>query len=93
MRFVLEVTVCPGSRRTAVETEAAGLRIHLTAPPVEGKANEALLKLLSKTLSVPKSSITIQRGEHGRRKVIFVEAAGIPEPYLSLSTQSTGRQA
>lgn len=91
MRFVLEVSVYPGSKRTAIETDESGIKIHLTAPPIEGKANQALLKMLAKTLSLPKSALTIQQGEHGRRKVIFVEAASIPEPYLSLSSQSKRR--
>jgi uncharacterized protein (TIGR00251 family) len=78
------VRVTPQSRKTSLEIEDGLLRVHLTAPAVDGKANEALLCLLAKTLRVPKSAITIARGERGKQKVIFIEAASLPEPYLSI---------
>ncbi|HOG65617.1 MAG TPA: DUF167 domain-containing protein [Spirochaetota bacterium] len=92
MRFSLEVTVHPGSKHTSIENDKGLVRVHLTAPAVEGKANAALCKLLSGELGVPKTAITIQRGEHGRKKVIFVEAERLPEPYLSMCIHHPGRQ-
>jgi len=47
----------------------------LTASPVDGAANEALRKLLAKTLGVPKSAIEIVRGERGRNKLLRVQGA------------------
>jgi uncharacterized protein (TIGR00251 family) len=62
----------------AKHNEIAGIlndgtvRIRLTAPPVEGKANEALVKYLSSILGVSKSSIEIVAGETGRDKLVSV---------------------
>ena len=49
------------------------LRVKVTAVPEDGKANEALLKLLSKTLHVPKSRISFLRGETSRVKYMEIE--------------------
>ncbi len=48
------------------------IKIRLKAPPVEGRANEALLDLLAKRLDVPRSSLTIIAGATARRKVVQV---------------------
>lgn len=48
------------------------IKIRLTAPPVDGKANEALIEFLSGVLSVPKSRIDIVAGQTGRDKLVTV---------------------
>ncbi len=48
------------------------VKIHLTAPPVDGEANEALLKFLSKVLNVPVSHLDVVAGAKGRDKIISV---------------------
>lgn len=48
------------------------LKIRLTQPPVDGKANEALLKFLSKILKVPKSKLKITKGLKSRNKVVRI---------------------
>lgn len=53
------------------------IRIRLTAPPVDGAANEALVKFLARTLDIPANAITIVAGARSRSKV--VEFAGVPE--------------
>ena len=53
------------------------LRIRLAAPPVDGAANDALVRLLAEQLGVARSSVTIVRGHSGRSKV--VEIAGADE--------------
>jgi uncharacterized protein len=49
------------------------LVIRVTAPAVEGRANEALRRLVAKRLGVPKSAITIVRGHHSRDKLIEID--------------------
>ena len=49
------------------------LRVKLMAPPVEGKANEALVAFLSKALQVRKSAVEILRGTTGRDKLLSIE--------------------
>ncbi len=55
-------------------TETGALRVRLTAPPVEGAANAALIALLSDVLGIPKRDIAIVRGEQGREKVLQIAA-------------------
>lgn len=49
------------------------LRVRLSAAPVEGRANEALVKLLAERLGVPRSRVAILRGMASRNKVVVVE--------------------
>ncbi|GEM_PF-389019 len=49
------------------------LHIRLRAAPVDGRANEALIKILSELLNVRKSSLSIVRGEHSREKMVRFE--------------------
>jgi uncharacterized protein len=70
----LAVRVTPRARKNEiVEVLNDGtVKIHLTAPPVEGKANEALLKFLSNILDVPVSRLDIVAGATGRDKLVSV---------------------
>jgi uncharacterized protein (TIGR00251 family) len=73
---MLRVFVAPRSANTKVLGLFDGMvKVALTAPPVDGAANKALLAFLAKTLGVPKSSVTIVAGETSRRKA--VEVVGI----------------
>jgi uncharacterized protein (TIGR00251 family) len=76
------VRVLPRSSRSEIIGESEGvLRVKLTAPPVEGAANKALVELLSDRLKVAKSRITILAGQSGRAKVISV--AGLKKTDIS----------
>ena len=55
------------------------LRARVTAPPVEGRANEALLRLVAEVLGVPKSSLRIVRGQRSREKVVAVDGLDAAE--------------
>jgi uncharacterized protein (TIGR00251 family) len=68
-----QVKVHPRARRSAI-TGAVGdaLKLALTAPPVEGRANEACVKFLAEFLNVPRSSVTIAAGESSRQKLVRV---------------------
>jgi uncharacterized protein (TIGR00251 family) len=70
----LAVRVTPrASRNEIVEVLSDGtVKVHLTAPPVEGKANEALLKFLAKILDVPRSRLEVVAGAGSRDKLISV---------------------
>ena len=73
MRVTVRVT--PRSRSNTLEWEAGILKARLTAPPVDGAANEALLSLLAEKLGLPRRSISIVQGTTSRQKV--VEIAGL----------------
>jgi uncharacterized protein len=67
------VKVQPRARRNAIVGELGdALKIALTAPPVDGRANEACIALFAKVLGVARSSISIASGQSSRNKVIRV---------------------
>jgi len=51
------------------------LKVAVTAPPEDGKANKALIKLLAKSWRLPKGAITVKKGAKDRRKTLFIEGA------------------
>ncbi len=67
------VRVHPRAKKSAI-TGVVGeaLKLSLTTPPVEGRANEACIEFFAKLLKVPRSSITIASGRASRNKVIRV---------------------
>jgi uncharacterized protein (TIGR00251 family) len=71
----IHVRVIPRSSKNLIEWEEGGLKVHVTAPPVDGAANTALVALLAQCLTVPKRDIQIVRGTAGRSKI--VEITGI----------------
>jgi hypothetical protein len=79
----LEVRVQPRSSRNQVVGEQAGtLKVKLTAPPVDGEANAALVDFLSSCLKIPRKDINIIKGETSRHKI--VEIMGISPEELIL---------
>lgn len=70
----LAVRVTPrASRNEIVDILRDGtIKVHLTAPPLEGKANSALLKFLAKVLDVPQKRLEVVAGATGRDKLISV---------------------
>ena len=71
----LAVQITPNARKTEViGVLDDALKIKLQAQPIEGQANEALIKFLAKALSVPRSAVTITHGHTSKRKL--VEVAG-----------------
>jgi hypothetical protein len=73
----LAVRAQPGAKRTAIvgvygEGAAAQLKIAVQAPPVEGRANSALVEFLAETFGVAKSHVELVSGELSRSKVFFV---------------------
>lgn len=69
------VRVIPRSKKNAVTWDGDTLKVHLTAPPVDGAANEALITVLAARLDVPKRACQIVQGATGRQKI--VEIAGL----------------
>ena len=76
--MTLTLHIQPGARKT----EFAGLhgdalKIRLAAPPVDGKANDALVKFIAETLGLPKSAVNLKSGHTSRRKVLEVRGAEV----------------
>jgi uncharacterized protein (TIGR00251 family) len=74
--IVFDVQVVPrASRERLGPVVGDRLKVQLTAPPVDGAANEALRALLARALGVPRARVEILRGETGRKKTVRVRGA------------------
>lgn len=74
------VKVQPRARKNAITGEVGeALKLALTAPPVEGRANEACVEFLAETLGVSRSSVTIAAGQSSRNKLIRVAGLSADE--------------
>lgn len=73
--MLIKIRVLPRSSRNEVVGEMADgtIKVKLTAPPVDGKANEALIKLLSDHFDVSKNKITIIKGLTNKNKTIEIK--------------------
>jgi uncharacterized protein (TIGR00251 family) len=74
------VKVQPRAKKNAITGEVGdALKIALTAPPLEGRANEACIDFLASLLKLPRSSVSIASGQTSRSKVIRVAAISAAE--------------
>jgi hypothetical protein len=74
------VKLHPRAKKNAITGEiGAALKLSLTAPPLEGRANEACVEFLANLLKVPRSSITIASGQSSRNKVVRVTGLSAAE--------------
>ena len=77
---IFAVKVHPRGKKDAITGELGdALKLSLTAPPVEGRANQACIDFFAKLLNLPRSSITIAAGESGRRKLIRITGLSAAE--------------
>ena len=84
--LLIDVQVVPRASRTAVGPAVGDrLRVAVTAPPVDGAANAAVIEALAAAFDVRRAAITIVRGETGRRKTVRVEG-GDPATLEALRT-------
>ena len=64
--------VIPGAKKNLLKEEGAVFKVYLTAPAVEGKANQALVTFLAQHFEVSKSKIEIIKGLHSRNKIVNI---------------------
>lgn len=73
----IDLSVIPNARRTElVGLHDGALRLRLQAPPVDGKANEAVLRWLAERLQLPRQRLELLRGHSHRRKTVLVAYEG-----------------
>lgn len=76
----LSVRVLPRSSKEEVAGLSDGaVRIRLSAPPLENRANEALIRFLSEKLEIPRRRVELVAGARGRRKTVRVEGMPLEE--------------
>jgi uncharacterized protein (TIGR00251 family) len=86
----LAVRAQPGAKKTAItgvygEGSAAQLKIAVQAPPLEGRANQALIAFLAETFSVSKSAVELTAGESSRSKVFLLKGVPLPRAEATLA--------
>ncbi len=76
----LNVRLSPRAARTEVRGFLGDtLQVRVTAPPVDGRANEALTRLLADRLGVPRGAVRVVAGHSSREKVVAVDGIGTEE--------------
>ena len=83
--LTLTLHVQPGAKRTEVAgLHGEALKIRLAAPPVEGRANEALLKFIAESFGVPLRQVELKQGGQSRHKVVAITGSKVePENLLA----------
>lgn len=70
--FLLNLRISPNaSKNEIIKSDDGSIKVKITAQPVDGKANKALIEFLSKTFKIPKTSIDIVRGETSKDKTVL----------------------
>ncbi|OGS91900.1 MAG: YggU family protein [Gallionellales bacterium GWA2_59_43] len=84
--LTLTLHIQPGAKRSELAgLHGEALKIRLAAPPVEGRANEALLKFIAKLFDVPVRQVELKQGEQSRHKVVAITGSKVaPESLLSI---------
>lgn len=73
----LPVRAQPRASRTELSGEYGGaLKVRIAAPPVDGAANDELIRFIAKTVGVPRSSVRVVAGANGRNKTVEID--GVP---------------
>jgi uncharacterized protein (TIGR00251 family) len=82
----LRVRIHPGARKNAINgTHDGALKISLTTPPIEGRANEALIAFVSDQLRIPKSRIALIAGATSRSKTLRITGKSATEVQAALN--------
>ena len=91
-RANLEIHLQPGAKKNEIVSLRDGvLWVRVTAPPLRGQANSALLALMAELLAIPKSAIAITRGYVSRHKVIAIQGLS-PENLKERLDQALSRK-
>jgi hypothetical protein len=73
----LRLRVAPGSGRAGiVGRHGDGWKVRVTAPPEDGRANDAVLRLVADAVSVPRRAVTLVSGHTGRDKIVQLDGVG-----------------
>lgn len=73
--IIVDIKISPNAKKNEIIKEDTGVKIKITAQPIDGKANKTLVEFLSKNFKIPKTSIKILKGETSKNKTILFETA------------------
>ena len=92
VRLALQIT--PNAKQTEVlGVLDDALKLKLQAQPIEGKANDALVRYLAKVLSVPRAAVVITHGLSSKRKLIEIRVAGLTPASVEQLLRPAGHSA
>ncbi|MEO0118610.1 MAG: DUF167 domain-containing protein [candidate division WOR-3 bacterium] len=69
---IIKIQVIPNAKKNEIVKEKDRLKVYLTAPPIEGKANKVLIEILAEYFNVKKGQIKIIKGEKSKDKIIEI---------------------
>lgn len=72
---LLKIRISPNASKNQIIQDGDIIKLKVTAQPIENKANKAVIEYLSKQLKVPKTSITIVKGETSKDKTLFIKTS------------------
>jgi uncharacterized protein len=82
------IKVHPRAKKNAITGELGdALKVSLTSPPIDGRANQACIEFFAKLLKVPRSSVTIASGQTSRTKIIRVAGLSADEVRKRIAVQ------
>ncbi len=86
--WLISIHAQPGAKKSGiVGIHGDALKIRIASPPVDGRANEALIAFVAKALGVPQAAVSLEHGAGSRRKILLVVASGV-DPARLLGQQS-----
>ena len=88
--ILVNIKIVPSSSKNDIVFEDEFVKIKITAQPIEGKANKALIEFLSKHFKIPKSGIEIVKGETTKEKTLFFRTSDIEKQKLIVSSLTKG---
>ena len=71
--LIIKLKISPNASKNEIIKTEDGVKIKITAQPIDGKANKCLVEFISKKYKIPKSSIEIVRGETSKEKTILIK--------------------
>jgi len=87
--IVLRLRIVPRASRTEIVGIQGGMvRIRVAAVPVDGAANEALIRLLAERIAVPRSAVRVVSGQTSRSKVVVISGATLEQVRIGLGFDS-----
>lgn len=76
--LILTLHIQPGAKRSEIAgLHGEALKIRLAAPPIEGRANDALLRFIAETFGVPLRQVELRQGSQSRHKVVAVSGSRV----------------
>ena len=88
--ILVNIKIVPNSSKNDIVLEDEFVKVKITAQPIEGKANKALIEFLSKKFKIPKTSIEIVKGETNKEKTLLFKTTDVEKQNLIISSLTKG---